>query len=38
VNGTSGIASKIDRDGRLVIELGHGQVARVDSGEVAYER
>ncbi len=38
VNGTSGIASRIDRDGRLVIEIGHGEVARIDSGEVVYER
>lgn len=38
VNGTSGIASKIDRDGRLVIEIGHGEAVRVDSGEVVYER
>lgn len=38
VNGMSGIASKIDREGRLVIETGHGEVVRVDSGEVVYER
>jgi BirA family transcriptional regulator, biotin operon repressor / biotin---[acetyl-CoA-carboxylase] ligase len=38
VNGTRGVASKIDRDGRLVIDTGHGEVVRVDSGEVLYER
>jgi BirA family biotin operon repressor/biotin-[acetyl-CoA-carboxylase] ligase len=38
VNGMSGIASKIDREGRLVIETGHGEVVRVDSGEVVYDR
>jgi BirA family biotin operon repressor/biotin-[acetyl-CoA-carboxylase] ligase len=38
VNGTSGVASKIDRDGRLEIAVGHGEVVTVDSGEVVYER
>jgi BirA family biotin operon repressor/biotin-[acetyl-CoA-carboxylase] ligase len=38
VNGTSGVASKIDRDGRLEIDVGHGNVVTVESGEVAYER
>jgi BirA family biotin operon repressor/biotin-[acetyl-CoA-carboxylase] ligase len=38
VDGTSGVASKIDRDGRLEIEVGHGNVVTVESGEVAYER
>ena len=37
VNGTSGTAVKIARDGRLEIAVGDG-VVRVDSGEVAYER
>ncbi len=38
VNGTSGVASKIDRAGRLEIAVGHGEVVTVDSGEVVYER
>jgi BirA family transcriptional regulator, biotin operon repressor / biotin---[acetyl-CoA-carboxylase] ligase len=38
VNGTSGTAVKIDREGRLEIEVGHGDVQLVDSGEVLYER
>jgi BirA family transcriptional regulator, biotin operon repressor / biotin---[acetyl-CoA-carboxylase] ligase len=38
VNGTSGVASKIDRDGRLEIEVGHGERITVESGEVSYER
>jgi BirA family transcriptional regulator, biotin operon repressor / biotin---[acetyl-CoA-carboxylase] ligase len=38
VNGTSGVATKIDREGRLEIEVGHGEVVTVDSGEVVYER
>jgi BirA family biotin operon repressor/biotin-[acetyl-CoA-carboxylase] ligase len=38
VNGTSGVVSKIDRDGRLEIEAGHGNVVTVESGEVSYER
>jgi BirA family biotin operon repressor/biotin-[acetyl-CoA-carboxylase] ligase len=38
VNGTSGVASKIDRDGRLEIEVGHGERVTVESGEVSYER
>lgn len=38
VNGTSGVASKIDRAGRLEIEVGHGEVVTVESGEVSYER
>ena len=37
VNGTSGVASKIDRDGRLEIEVRHGEVVTVESGEVLYE-
>jgi len=37
VNGTSGTAVKIARDGRLEIAVAEG-VVRVDSGEVAYER
>jgi BirA family biotin operon repressor/biotin-[acetyl-CoA-carboxylase] ligase len=38
VNGTSGTAVKIDREGRLEIEVGHGDVRAVESGEVLYER
>lgn len=38
VNGTSGIASKIDRTGRLEIAVEHGELVTVDSGEVRYER
>jgi BirA family biotin operon repressor/biotin-[acetyl-CoA-carboxylase] ligase len=38
VNGTSGVASKIDRAGRLEIEVGHGERVTVESGEVSYER
>jgi BirA family biotin operon repressor/biotin-[acetyl-CoA-carboxylase] ligase len=37
VNGTSGVAVKIDRDGRLEIAVGD-EVVRVESGEVTYER
>ena len=38
VNGTSGTAVKIDREGRLEIAIGHGEVRTVESGEVRYER
>jgi biotin-(acetyl-CoA carboxylase) ligase len=38
VNGTSGVATMIDRQGRLQIEVGHGERVTVDSGEVVYER
>jgi BirA family biotin operon repressor/biotin-[acetyl-CoA-carboxylase] ligase len=38
VNGTSGVAVKIDREGRLEIAVGHGEVRTVESGEVSYER
>jgi BirA family biotin operon repressor/biotin-[acetyl-CoA-carboxylase] ligase len=38
VNGKSGTALKIDREGRLEIATGHGQVTTVESGEVSYER
>jgi BirA family biotin operon repressor/biotin-[acetyl-CoA-carboxylase] ligase len=37
VNGTRGVALKIDRQGRLEVEVGHGEVVAVDSGEVSYE-
>jgi BirA family biotin operon repressor/biotin-[acetyl-CoA-carboxylase] ligase len=38
VNGTSGVATMVNREGRLEIEVGHGDVITVDSGEVVYER
>jgi BirA family transcriptional regulator, biotin operon repressor / biotin---[acetyl-CoA-carboxylase] ligase len=38
VNGTTGLAVKIDRAGRLEIAVGHGEVVAVESGEVQYER
>jgi BirA family transcriptional regulator, biotin operon repressor / biotin---[acetyl-CoA-carboxylase] ligase len=38
VNGTSGVAAMIDREGRLEIAVGHGEVVTVESGEVLYER
>jgi BirA family biotin operon repressor/biotin-[acetyl-CoA-carboxylase] ligase len=38
VNGTSGTAVKIDREGRLEIATGHGEVVTVESGEVSYDR
>jgi BirA family transcriptional regulator, biotin operon repressor / biotin---[acetyl-CoA-carboxylase] ligase len=38
VNGTSGTAVMIDRQGRLEIAVGHGDVRTVESGEVQYER
>jgi BirA family biotin operon repressor/biotin-[acetyl-CoA-carboxylase] ligase len=38
VNGTSGVATMIDRAGRLEIQVGHGEVVSVESGEVTYER
>ena len=38
VEGTEGTAARIDRDGRLEIAVGHGEVVAVESGEVSYER
>jgi len=38
VDGTSGTAAMIDRDGRLLIATGHGESVAVESGEVTYER
>ena len=38
VNATSGVAAMIDREGRLEIAVGHGEVVTVESGEVLYER
>jgi BirA family biotin operon repressor/biotin-[acetyl-CoA-carboxylase] ligase len=37
VNGTSGTAMKIDREGRLEIAVDHGEIRTVESGEVVYE-
>jgi BirA family transcriptional regulator, biotin operon repressor / biotin---[acetyl-CoA-carboxylase] ligase len=38
VNGTEGTAVKVNRQGALEIEVGHGEVVAVDSGEVDYAR
>ena len=38
VEGTSGVAELIDRDGRLRIAIGGGEHVTVESGEVTYER
>jgi BirA family biotin operon repressor/biotin-[acetyl-CoA-carboxylase] ligase len=38
VDGTSGVVSMIDREGRLAVAVGHGEVVTVESGEVMYER
>lgn len=38
VNGTSGVAAMVGRDGRLRIDTGHGELVAVESGEVRYER
>jgi biotin-(acetyl-CoA carboxylase) ligase len=38
VDGTTGVAELIDRDGRLRIAVGHGEHVTVESGEVTYER
>jgi BirA family biotin operon repressor/biotin-[acetyl-CoA-carboxylase] ligase len=38
VDGTSGTAELIDRDGRLRISIEHGESVVVESGEVVYER
>jgi BirA family biotin operon repressor/biotin-[acetyl-CoA-carboxylase] ligase len=38
VDGTSGVVSMIDRDGRLRVAVGHGEAIAVESGEVTYER
>jgi BirA family biotin operon repressor/biotin-[acetyl-CoA-carboxylase] ligase len=38
VDGTSGVVSMIDREGRLAVAVGHGEVVTVESGEVTYER
>ena len=36
VNGVSGVVSMIDRDGKLAIAVGHGELVTVESGEVSY--
>jgi BirA family biotin operon repressor/biotin-[acetyl-CoA-carboxylase] ligase len=38
VDGKSGVAVGIDREGRLELDIGHGERVAVESGEVAYER
>jgi BirA family biotin operon repressor/biotin-[acetyl-CoA-carboxylase] ligase len=38
VNGTSGTAVKVDRNGRLEIDTGDHRIVTVESGEVSYER
>jgi BirA family biotin operon repressor/biotin-[acetyl-CoA-carboxylase] ligase len=38
VNGVSGVVSMVDREGRLEIARGHGDVVTVESGEVVYAR
>jgi BirA family biotin operon repressor/biotin-[acetyl-CoA-carboxylase] ligase len=38
VNGTEGTAQLIDREGRLLISVGHGESLAIESGEVTYER
>ena len=38
VNGMSGVVSMIDRQGRLEVASGHGEVVTVESGEVVYAR
>jgi BirA family biotin operon repressor/biotin-[acetyl-CoA-carboxylase] ligase len=38
VNGMEGTAELIDRQGRLLISVGHGESVAVESGEVTYER
>ena len=38
VNGTTGVATMINREGRLEIQVGHGNVVTVESGEVLYDR
>jgi biotin-(acetyl-CoA carboxylase) ligase len=38
VDGTSGVAVGIGRDGKLGIAVGNGDVVTVEAGEVAYDR
>jgi hypothetical protein len=32
------VVTMIDRDGRLEVAVGHGEVVKVESGEVVYAR
>ena len=38
VDGTSGVVTMIDREGRLEIAVGHDELVTVESGEVTYAR
>ena len=38
VDGKEGVAVGIDREGRLALDLGHGDHVVVESGDVEYER
>ena len=38
VNGTSGVVTMIDRNGRLGIAVDHGEIVTLESGEVSYAR
>jgi BirA family biotin operon repressor/biotin-[acetyl-CoA-carboxylase] ligase len=38
VDGTSGVAVGIDREGRLELDVGHGERLMIESGEVEYVR
>ncbi len=38
VDGTSGVVTMVDRNGRLRIDAGHGEVVAIESGEVSYVR
>ena len=38
VDGTTGVADQIDREGKLRIAVGHGESVTVESGEVLYDR
>jgi BirA family biotin operon repressor/biotin-[acetyl-CoA-carboxylase] ligase len=38
VNSVSGVVSMIDREGKLEIAVGHGEVVTIESGEVVYAR
>jgi BirA family biotin operon repressor/biotin-[acetyl-CoA-carboxylase] ligase len=38
IDGNSGVAVGIDREGRLEIDVAHGERVAVESGEVTYER
>jgi len=38
IDGTSGVAAGIDREGKLQVETGHGERVAVESGDVTYDR